>query len=163
MKGLWLKESTRYTPSYAVHHAPKPNQLVPSRTTSSIMVVVDYNSFKLGPNTKLEAKKLKVLGYSRSRDNGCEFSQKAIDLVKEYTTKSLSLRGFRETHMEIFIPTQTFSTQQRGMPKSMKSKISSRVFRAEASRRCHWRLSNLTDAIREIEAAADQSIPGLKY
>jgi len=64
--------------------------------------------------------------------------------------------------MEIFIPTQTVSTQQRAMLKSMKSTKSSRVFRAEASRRRHWMWINLTDDIREIELAADQSMPELK-
>jgi 5'-3' exoribonuclease 1 len=41
----------------------------------------------LGLNLKFEAKKLKVLGYSRRGDSGWEFSEKAIQLVRQYLVK----------------------------------------------------------------------------
>lgn len=63
------------------------NSLVLSKITSSFSVVVDENRLNLGLNLKFEAKKLKVLGYSRRGDNGWEFSEKAIDLLKEYMLK----------------------------------------------------------------------------
>ncbi|KAG0134461.1 XRN 5'-3' exonuclease N-terminus-domain-containing protein [Tuber indicum] len=81
------EQSTRYTPSYAVARILKLNPLVLSRITSSFTVVVDDNRLNLGLNLKFEAKKLKVLGYSRRGDNGWEFSQKAVDLVQEYIAK----------------------------------------------------------------------------
>jgi len=59
---------------------------------SFIMVLaVDNNSINLGLRLKTEAKKLKVLGYLPRCETGWEFSQKAIDFVKEYMTKSLGL------------------------------------------------------------------------
>jgi len=55
-----------------------------------MVLAVDNNSFNLGLHLKTEAKKFKVLGYLRGGETGWEFSQKAIDFVKEYMIKSLS-------------------------------------------------------------------------
>ena len=49
--------------------------------------MVNDERVNLGLNLKFEAKKLKVLGYSRRGPTGWEFSQKAIDLVRLYMIK----------------------------------------------------------------------------
>ena len=74
---------TQYTPSFAVAKTLGLNPLVLSKITSSFQVVLDDNRVNLGLNLKFEAKKLKVLGYSR-KTSGWEFSEKAIQLIQQY-------------------------------------------------------------------------------
>lgn len=76
-----------YTPSYAVAKMLNLNPLVLSKITSRFEVILDEGKTNLGLNLKFEAKKLKVLGYSRRTQNGWEFSQKAIDLIRQYMIK----------------------------------------------------------------------------
>ena len=73
-----------YTPSYAVARMLGLNPLVLSKITSSFQVVLDDNRVNLGLNLKFEARKLKVLGYSRRGETGWEFSEKAIQLIQQY-------------------------------------------------------------------------------
>lgn len=73
-----------YTPSFAVAKMLQLNPLVLSKITSSFQVLLDDSRLNLGLNLKFEAKKLKVLGYSRRGTTGWEFSQKAIELVQQY-------------------------------------------------------------------------------
>ena len=74
---------SHYTPSFAVAKTLGLNPLVLSKITSSFQVALDDNKVNLGLNLKFEAKKLKVLGYSR-RTSGWEFSEKAIQLIQQY-------------------------------------------------------------------------------
>jgi len=76
-----------YTPSYAVARMLGLNPLVLSKITSAFQVVLVDGKVNLGLNLKFEAKKLKVLGYSRRGTNGWEFSNKAIQLMQEYMIK----------------------------------------------------------------------------
>lgn len=77
---------SHYTPSFAVAKTLGLNPLVLSKITSSFQVVLDDNRVNLGLNLKFEAKKLKVLGYSR-KTSGWEFSEKAIQLIQQYMIK----------------------------------------------------------------------------
>ncbi|MCJ1434358.1 hypothetical protein MMC27_003726 [Xylographa pallens] len=81
------EQLTPYTPSYAVARMLGLNPLVLSKITSSFQVTVESSKVNLGLNLKFEAKKLKVLGYSRRGSNGWEFSNKAIQLLQEYMVK----------------------------------------------------------------------------
>ncbi|KAF7945275.1 hypothetical protein EAE96_010053 [Botrytis aclada] len=82
------KNSTQYTPSFAVAKMLGLHPLVLSKITSSFQVsAVGQLRVNLGLNLKFEGKKLKVLGYSRRADNGWEFSNKAIELISTYMTK----------------------------------------------------------------------------
>ena len=76
-----------YTPSFAVAKVLGLNPLVLSKIASSFQVVVNKERVNLGLNLKFEAKKLKVLGYSRRGPTGWEFSEKAIQLVRSYMIK----------------------------------------------------------------------------
>ena len=76
----------QYTPSFAVAKTLGLNPLVLSKITSSFQVVLDDNRVNLGLNLKFEAKKLKVLGYSR-KTSGWEFSEKAVELIQQYMIK----------------------------------------------------------------------------
>lgn len=76
-----------YTPSFAVAKYLGLNPLVLSKITSSFQVVLGDNRVNLGLNLKFEAKKLKVLGYSRKGTNGWEYSEKAVQLIQQYMMK----------------------------------------------------------------------------
>lgn len=76
-----------YTPSFAVARMLNLNGLVLSKITASFQVELNDQRVNLGLNLKFEAKKQKVLGYSRRSENGWEFSNKAIDLIRQYMTK----------------------------------------------------------------------------
>ncbi len=78
---------TPYSPSFSVAKVLGLNPLVLSKLTSSFQVNVNDSRVNLGLNLKFEAKKLKVLGYSRRGDTGWEFSEKAIQLIRLYMVK----------------------------------------------------------------------------
>lgn len=78
------EQNTRYHPSYSVARQLGLNPLVLSKLTSSFSVNLGGVRLNLGLNLKFEAKKLKVLGYSRRSENGWEFSSKAIQLIQQY-------------------------------------------------------------------------------
>ncbi len=78
----------RYTPSYTVAKMLGLHPLVLSKITSSFSVsAMGLPRLNLGLNLKFESKKLKVLGYSRRSNNGWEFSNKAIELLRQYMTR----------------------------------------------------------------------------
>ncbi|KAL9129497.1 MAG: hypothetical protein Q9217_002057 [Psora testacea] len=76
-----------YSPLFAVAKVLGLNPLVLSKITSSFQVILDDSRTNLGLNLKFEAKKLKVLGYSRRGPSGWEFSEKAIQLIQLYMIK----------------------------------------------------------------------------
>lgn len=78
---------TPYFPSYAVARNLNLNPLVLAKITSSFSVEVDGQRMNVGLNFKFEARKQKVLGYSRRSESGWEFSQKAVDLIQQYMIK----------------------------------------------------------------------------
>jgi len=152
------EQSTRYTPSYAVARMLKLNPLVLSKITSSFTVVVDDNRLNLGLNLKFEAKKLKVLGYSRRGDNGWEFSQKAIDLVQEYITKFPQFfQGIQRNPQGDFYSDEDFfdSSESKAKIKEIQDWLKS--VQSRSFEKVPLEAQQLDgDAVREIEAAADQ-------
>ena len=76
-----------YSPSFTVSKMLGLNPLVLSKITSSFQVILDDNRINLGLNLKFEAKKLKVLGYSRRGPSGWEFSEKAVQLLQQYMVR----------------------------------------------------------------------------
>ena len=78
------EQSCPYMPSYAVARSLRLNPLVLAKITSSFSVDVEGQRVNLGLNLKFEARKQKVLGYSRRGDSGWEFSQKAVGLLQQY-------------------------------------------------------------------------------
>ncbi|GLA39344.1 hypothetical protein AnigIFM63309_006681 [Aspergillus niger] len=76
-----------YMPSYAIARSLRLNPLVLAKITSSFSVDVEGQRVNLGLNLKFEARKQKVLGYSRRGDSGWEFSPKAVELLQQYMIK----------------------------------------------------------------------------
>lgn len=75
---------TRYLPSYTVAKQLNLNGLVLSKLTSAFMINSRGLKVNVGLNLKFEAKKLKVLGYSRKGESGWEYSPKAVQLITSY-------------------------------------------------------------------------------
>lgn len=73
-----------YMPSFAIARSLSLNPLVLAKITSSFTVDIEGQRANLGLNLKFEAKKQKVLGYSRRGDSGWEFSPKAVALLQQY-------------------------------------------------------------------------------
>lgn len=78
---------TAYYPAHVVCRQVHISSLTLSKMTSSMMVSLGEQKTNIGLNLKFEAKQQKVLGYSERGLNGWEFSQKTIDLLREYTEK----------------------------------------------------------------------------
>lgn len=76
-----------YTPSYAVAKSLGLHSLVLAKITSAYNIRFEGDRVNLGLNLKFEAKKQKVLGYSRKSATGWEFSRAAITLIQQYMTK----------------------------------------------------------------------------
>uniref|UniRef100_A0A060TFW6 5'-3' exoribonuclease 1 n=1 Tax=Blastobotrys adeninivorans TaxID=409370 RepID=A0A060TFW6_BLAAD len=78
------RKNFRYFPSFEVAKVLGLHPLALSKITSQYMVTVDNKKYDIGLSLKFEAKRLKVLGYSRRGLRGWEFSTKTIELIKEY-------------------------------------------------------------------------------
>lgn len=76
-----------YLPSYTVATLVGLKALTLSKIMSSFTVVRGETRMNLGLSLKFEARRQKVLGYSRRVPEGWQFSDKALALVKEYKTK----------------------------------------------------------------------------
>ncbi|KAJ4346863.1 exonuclease II Exo2 [Didymosphaeria variabile] len=76
-----------YFPSYVVARQLHMPPLALSKLTASFFVNSSGMKLNLGLNLKFEAKKMKVLGYSRKSANGWEYSQRAVDLLAQYMIK----------------------------------------------------------------------------
>lgn len=81
-----------YYPSADVAHKLRVSSISLAKLTSS-MSVVDHNQrYNVGLNLKFEARGRKVLGYSRRTQKGWEFSERAVDLVRDMLTAFPELR-----------------------------------------------------------------------
>jgi hypothetical protein len=65
-----------------------------------MVLTSDHQKNNLGLSIKFEAKSLKVIDYSRKNARYWEFSEKAVDLIREYKVGSpkLSLNGNSTNH-----------------------------------------------------------------
>ncbi|KAI0300796.1 exonuclease II [Russula brevipes] len=75
----------RYLPSYQVADMLAMSKRALSRVTSSFMVLVaDEQKVNLGLSIKFEAKGMKVVNYSSKSGHVWQFSDLAVDLIREY-------------------------------------------------------------------------------
>lgn len=82
------RASHRYYPSYKAASMLNISGRALAKVTSSFMVLTsDSSKHNLGLSLKFEAKSLKVIDYSRKNNRHWEFSEKAIDLIKEYKVR----------------------------------------------------------------------------
>ncbi len=86
------RTATRYTPSYQVTEMLAVSKRSLSRVTSSFMVLVaDDQKVNLGLSIKFEGKSMKVLDYSNKIGNAWQFSDLAIDLIRDYKVRTTYL------------------------------------------------------------------------
>ncbi|KAG5943164.1 hypothetical protein E4U53_007079 [Claviceps sorghi] len=79
------ERSNPYTPSFAVAKQLGVHPLILSKITSSYQITTLAGlKLNLGLNLKFEARKVKVLGYSRKSNTGWEFSTLAVKLIADY-------------------------------------------------------------------------------
>ena len=77
--------ATRYLPSFQVAEILAMSRRALSRVTSSFMVLAaDDQKINLGLSIKFEGKGMKVHNYSNKNGNVWEFSDLAIDLIRDY-------------------------------------------------------------------------------
>lgn len=75
----------KYYPSFVVCKQVKMSALTLSKITSGLMMEVKGGQkINVGLNLKFEARAQKVLGYAQRNEQGWEYSEKAIALIKEY-------------------------------------------------------------------------------
>ncbi|KAI9747734.1 MAG: hypothetical protein M1815_003933 [Lichina confinis] len=149
-----------YTPSYNVARTLRLNPLVLSRITSSFMVSVDDQRLNLGLNLKFEARKLKVLGYSRREASGWSFSQKAIELVQQYMIQFPEfIAGIQRNPQgdifvaEDFYPAETAKAKVKDIQAWLKS------IEAKSFERVPLDAEQLdSELVMRIEAAADKAL-----
>lgn len=149
-----------YVPSYAVARSLRLNPLVLAKITSSFAVNVDGQRVNLGLNLKFEAKKQKVLGYSRRSESGWEFSHKAIALIQQYMIKFPDfIAGIqRNPQGDMYEPTDFYP------PETAKAKIKEiqawlKEIEAKSFERVPLDAEQLdSDVVKLIEADADRLV-----
>jgi 5'-3' exoribonuclease 1 len=89
------RKSGNYYPSFKAAQMVGISGRALSKITSSFMVIMSDNAkINLGLSLKFEAKALKVIDYSRKDGKHWEFSEKAVELIREYRVRtSLVLVG----------------------------------------------------------------------
>lgn len=151
-----------YTPSFAVAKDLQLNPLALSKLTSSFSVRVDDNRVNLGLNLKFEAKKLKVLGYSRRGNNGWEFSRAAVDLIRQYMIKFPQfIAGIHTNPQGDMLDATTYFP---GDPAEAKAKIKEiqswlKEIESKSFERVPLEAEQLdSEVVKQIEQAADEAV-----
>lgn len=158
-----------YTPSFAIARNLRLNPLVLAKITSSFSVTIDGQRANLGLNLKFEARKLKVLGYSRRGESGWEFSNKAIDLIQQYMIRFPDfIAGIqRNPQGDKYEPTD-FYPKEIAMDKIKEIKAWLKSVESKHLERVPLDAEQLdSDVVKLIEADADrlvqsQSAPEIK-
>lgn len=148
-----------YTPSFAVAKMLSLNPLVLSKITSAFQVVLDENRVNLGLNLKFEAKKLKVLGYSRRGPTGWEFSEKAIQLLRQYMVRFPEfIAGIMRTpHANTYEATD-FYTKSEAKSKIKEIQAWLKEIESKSFEKVPLDAAQLdSDVVHEIEEAADEA------
>ncbi|EEH23189.1 hypothetical protein PABG_05400 [Paracoccidioides brasiliensis Pb03] len=149
-----------YSPSFAIARSLHLNPLTLAKITSSFTVILDGQRINLGLNLKFEAKKLKVLGYSRRGPTGWEFSEKATNLLQQYMIKFPEFiagiqrkpqgDGFQATD---FYPAEIASAKIKEIQAWLKS------IEAKNFERVPLEAEQLdSDLVKSIEHAADELV-----
>ena len=147
-----------YIPSYAVAKNLGLNPLALSKITSSYSVRVDDSRVNLGLNLKFEAKKQKVLGYSRRGTNGWEFSQKAVELIQQYMIKFPDfIAGLNRNPQGDMLDASTFYPGPDGKAKITELQAWLKEIESKSFERVPLEAEQLdSEVVKQIEMVADQ-------
>ena len=151
-----------YTPSYMIARDMRLNALALAKITSSYTVKVDDTRVNLGLNLKFEAKKLKVLGYSRKSQTGWEFSRAAVALITDYMTNFPDFIAAIHTNPQgdMLEPTRLFPTLGAAEAKARIKEIQAwlKEIESKSFEKVPLEADQLdSDVVKIIEQAADQA------
>ncbi|RMZ79754.1 hypothetical protein DV738_g3128, partial [Chaetothyriales sp. CBS 135597] len=151
-----------YTPSFVVARDLHLNALALAKITSSYTVKVDDSRVNLGLNLKFEAKKQKVLGYSRKSGSGWEFSRAAVALITEYMTKFPDFIATIHSNPQgdMLVPTQLFPNLDEAKAKARIKEIQAwlKEIESKSFERVPLEAEQLdSDVVKLIEQAADKA------
>ena len=151
------ERETPYTPSFAVARMLGLNPLVLSKITSSFQVVINDDRVNLGLNLKFEAKKLKVLGYSRRGNSGWEFSRKAIQLLQVYMlTFPAFIAGIQRNPQGNIYAAEDFFPDQDAMAKVKEIQAWLKSIESRSFQKVPLEAEQLdSDTVMKMEEAAD--------
>ncbi|KAK9454235.1 XRN 5'-3' exonuclease N-terminus-domain-containing protein [Dipodascopsis uninucleata] len=155
----------KYFPSFVLSKELQIPPLLLSKITSSFTVLnseKSQQSTNIGLNLKFEAKKEKVLGYTRRSPTGWEFSDRAKDLILQYKTKFPDL--FQGLIRNLHTDRPTISTVLKISEDKAKSRLDEiKAFLKASGAKEADRVSLdserlLTESVRMIEAAVDKML-----
>ena len=149
-----------YIPSFAVAKMLNLSPLVLSKITSAFQVDLDENRVNLGLNLKFEAKKLKVLGYSRRGPNGWEFSEKAIELLRQYMLKFPEfIAGIQRNPQGNTYEATEFYPKSDVKAKIKEIQLWLKTNEAQGFEKVPLEAAQLdSDIVHQIELSADQAV-----
>ncbi|CAG8710122.1 28270_t:CDS:10, partial [Gigaspora margarita] len=111
----------KYQPSFQVAKRLSMSGLTLSKLTASLYVICKSTDQRvnLGLNLKFEAKKQKVLGYTRkSRDSGWEYSEKAMQILAQYKEKFPEfIQALEEKHKDEIYSAEDFYPKEEAVSK----------------------------------------------
>lgn len=151
-----------YTPSYAIARNLGLNSLALAKITSSFSVKVDDQRVNLGLNLKFEAKKLKVLGYSRKSGTGWEFSRAAIELIQQYMIKFPHfIAGIHNNPQGDMLDVTAYFPGNEAQAKAQVKEIQAwlKEIESKSFERVPLDAEQLdSEVVKQIEAAADEAL-----
>jgi 5'-3' exoribonuclease 1 len=151
-----------YTPSYQVARSLNLNSLVLAKITSSFSVRVGDSRVNLGLNLKFEAKKLKVLGYSRKSGGGWEFSRAAVELIQQYMIKfPVFIAGIQNNPQGDMLPIAAYFGGDEEQAKTQVKEIQAwlKEIESKSFEKVPLEAEQLdSDIVKRIEQAADEAL-----
>ncbi|KAJ1813229.1 exonuclease II Exo2, partial [Coemansia sp. RSA 2598] len=109
----------RYRPSYVVAREIGMSPLLLSRITSKMTIMDTTKSgdaarLHIGLDLKFEAKRLKVIGYTKRGPNGWLFSDRAVDLISRYKANfpDMFARLDRRSDKDMLTASECFAPEQ---------------------------------------------------
>lgn len=156
-----------YTPSFAICRQLNLHPLVMAKIMSAFSVQLEGQRINLGLNLKFEAKKMKVLGYSRKSAQGWEYSQRAIELLQQYMIKFPEfIAGIQRKPQGDLFQATDFYDEKVAMIKIKQIQTWLKEIQSKNFEKVPLEAEQLdSDLVKMIEAEADRLVasqPGLE-
>ncbi|CAG8484022.1 3337_t:CDS:10 [Funneliformis caledonium] len=151
---------TKYLPSYAVAKKLGMTGLTLSKLTASLHVSCKSTDqrINLGLNLKFEAKKQKVLGYTRKTKDSWEYSERAMRILAEYKDKFPEfIQALEHKHKDEIYTAEDFYPKEEAVSKIHAIKDWLRTVEVRDFEKVSLDAEQLDkEAIKDIEKAADE-------
>ncbi|CAI2164057.1 10835_t:CDS:10 [Funneliformis geosporum] len=151
---------TKYLPSYTVAKKLGMSGLTLSKLTASLHVSCKSTDqrINLGLNLKFEAKKQKVLGYTRKNKDSWEYSERAMRILAEYKDKFPEfIQALENKHKDEIYTAEDFYPKEEAVSKIHAIKDWLRTVEVRDFEKVSLDAEQLDkEAIKDIEKAADE-------